>query len=193
MAMCVIAVVGAAPCQCFSLGANETTSPGRISSIGPPFALRPAATGGHDQRLTERMGVPRGASAGLERDARAANTRRWASNRESIRTLPVKYSSCPWRDGCEPLLLISILRSSSLSSLPPFPSSPRSQSLRSQVTWERKYPEGVLPDAQCNWRTREIHPQIRRKLKSGNQEARRRNQERRKRGKSLSGWHVRDN
>src|SRR5579864_5458745 len=36
MAMCVIAVVGAAPCQCFSPGENETTSPGRISSIGPP-------------------------------------------------------------------------------------------------------------------------------------------------------------
>src|SRR5207249_238420 len=35
MAMCVIAVVGAAPCQCFSLGGNQTTSPGRISSIDP--------------------------------------------------------------------------------------------------------------------------------------------------------------
>src|SRR5439155_13491858 len=35
-AMCVIAVVGAAPCQCFSPGGNQTTSPGRISSIGPP-------------------------------------------------------------------------------------------------------------------------------------------------------------
>ena len=36
MAMCVIAVVGAAPFQCFSSGASQTTSPGRISSIGPP-------------------------------------------------------------------------------------------------------------------------------------------------------------
>jgi hypothetical protein len=36
MAMCVIAVVGVAPCQCFSLGANQITSPGWISSIGPP-------------------------------------------------------------------------------------------------------------------------------------------------------------
>jgi hypothetical protein len=34
-AMCVIAVVGDAPCQCFSPGGNQTTSPGRISSIGP--------------------------------------------------------------------------------------------------------------------------------------------------------------
>src|SRR5713226_6244140 len=36
MATCVIAVVGAAPCQCFSPGGNQITSPGRISSIGPP-------------------------------------------------------------------------------------------------------------------------------------------------------------
>src|SRR5438105_15646546 len=36
MAICVIAVVGIAPCQCFSLGGNQTTSPGRISSTGPP-------------------------------------------------------------------------------------------------------------------------------------------------------------
>src|SRR5215472_6036892 len=34
--MCVIAVVGVAPCQCFSRGGNQTTSPGRISSTGPP-------------------------------------------------------------------------------------------------------------------------------------------------------------
>src|SRR5438309_1639910 len=36
IAMCVMAVVGDAPCQCFSCGSNQTTSPGRISSIGPP-------------------------------------------------------------------------------------------------------------------------------------------------------------
>ncbi len=36
IAMCVIAVVGVAPCQCFSPGANQTTSPGWISSIGAP-------------------------------------------------------------------------------------------------------------------------------------------------------------
>ena len=32
-ARCVMEVVGAAPCQCFSPGANETTSPGLTSSI----------------------------------------------------------------------------------------------------------------------------------------------------------------
>lgn len=38
MAMCVIAIVGAAPCQCLSPGENHTPSPGRISSMGPAGA-----------------------------------------------------------------------------------------------------------------------------------------------------------
>jgi hypothetical protein len=33
MAMCVMAVVGVAPYQCFSPGAMQTMSPGLISSI----------------------------------------------------------------------------------------------------------------------------------------------------------------
>src|SRR6266513_2536184 len=36
MAMCVMAVVGEAPCQCFSPGGNQITSPGRISWTGSP-------------------------------------------------------------------------------------------------------------------------------------------------------------
>src|SRR5260370_35501762 len=36
MAMCVIAVLEVAPCQCFSPGGHQTTSPGRISAFGPP-------------------------------------------------------------------------------------------------------------------------------------------------------------
>lgn len=36
MAICVIAEVGVAPCQCFVFGGIQTTSPFRISSIGPP-------------------------------------------------------------------------------------------------------------------------------------------------------------
>src|SRR5437773_3911387 len=36
MAMCVMAVVFVAPCQCFSPGGHQTTSPGRIRSTGPP-------------------------------------------------------------------------------------------------------------------------------------------------------------
>ncbi len=42
MAIWVIAVSGLAPCQCFSPGSNQTTSPGRISSTAPPsFWARP--------------------------------------------------------------------------------------------------------------------------------------------------------
>ena len=76
MAMWVIAAVGAAPCQCFSPGEIHTTSPGRISSTGPPSPLHPAKAGTHNQRLTEWVRVPGGASAWLERDARAARSRR---------------------------------------------------------------------------------------------------------------------
>ena len=36
MAVCVIEVVGAAPCQCFVPAGIQTTSPFRISSTGPP-------------------------------------------------------------------------------------------------------------------------------------------------------------
>ena len=46
---------GAAPCQCFSPGGNQTTSPGRISSIGLPQRCarpQPAVT---IERLSQRM------------------------------------------------------------------------------------------------------------------------------------------
>ena len=76
MAMCVMAVVGAAPCQCFSPGENQTTSPGRISSIGPPHALRAAATGRDDESLTQRMRVPCRPRSRLEGYAGALNKRR---------------------------------------------------------------------------------------------------------------------
>src|SRR5687767_1680570 len=36
METCVMAAVAMAPCQCFSPGGNQITSPGRISSTGPP-------------------------------------------------------------------------------------------------------------------------------------------------------------
>ena len=74
--MWVIAVVGDAPCQCFSPGGIQMTSPGRISSIGPPHRCARPAPDTHDQRLTERMRVPRRPSPRLKRDARAVDTRR---------------------------------------------------------------------------------------------------------------------
>src|SRR6266853_1872333 len=38
MAICVMVVVGDAPCQCLSPGEQQTTSPGRMTLIGPPQA-----------------------------------------------------------------------------------------------------------------------------------------------------------
>ena len=84
IAIWVIAVVAAAPCQCFSPGGNQTTSPGRISSFGSAPALRPAETGGDDQRLAKRMGVPRGAGAGLEGDAGAEAARRFGRLKQRV-------------------------------------------------------------------------------------------------------------
>jgi hypothetical protein len=75
MAMCVIASVGVAPCQCFSLGANQTTSPARISWTGPPIVLRPAKPGLDNQHLTEGMRMPGGASIRLEDNTCATHTR----------------------------------------------------------------------------------------------------------------------
>ena len=75
MAICVIAVVGVAPCQCFSPGENHTTSPGRPNFLSRAArALNPAETRRDDQGLTERMCVPSGAGSRLERDAGASHT-----------------------------------------------------------------------------------------------------------------------
>ena len=71
MAMCVMAVVAVAPCQCFSPGGNQITSPGRISSNRTAPALDPAATYGRDEVLAQGVGVPCGPRAGLERDTGA--------------------------------------------------------------------------------------------------------------------------
>ena len=76
MAMWVIAVVGVAPCQCFSLG-REPDDVALLDFLdGAALALHPAAAGGDDQGLAQRVGVPGGAGAGLEGDARAADARR---------------------------------------------------------------------------------------------------------------------
>src|SRR5438132_10419929 len=107
--MCVIAVVGAAPCQCFSLGANWTTSPGRISSIGPPSRCTrpaPAVTISvcPSGCVCHAVRAP-GSNVTLAPEARAGSC---AWNKGSIRTVPVNQSAGPLVDACEPLLLISI-------------------------------------------------------------------------------------
>src|SRR6266849_653380 len=112
MAMCVMAVVGVAPCQCFSLGANETTSPGRISSIGPPSRCarpQPAViiSVWPNGWVCQAVRAP-GSNVTLAPAARAGA---FAWNNGSIRTVPVNQSAGPLLEDCEPFLLISILNS----------------------------------------------------------------------------------
>src|SRR5207244_7248934 len=109
MAMCVMAVVAVAPCQCFSPGGNQITSPGRMSSIGPPQRCtrpQPAVTirVWPSGWLCQAVRAP-GSNVTLAPTARAGSG---ASNRGSMRTAPVKYSACPLPEGCEPLLLMSM-------------------------------------------------------------------------------------
>ncbi len=76
------------------------------------LALGQTAAGRDDENLAERMRVPCGTSAGLERD-RVADRSRWsvAWNKGSIRTVPVNQSAGPLPEGCDPLRLISIVSS----------------------------------------------------------------------------------
>src|SRR5580704_7907274 len=105
-----MAVVGAAPCQCFSPGANQTTSPGRISSMGPPSrCARPQPA------VTIKV-WPKGCVCHAVRapgsnvtHAPAIRAGAGAVNKGSIRTVPVNQSAGPLLEGCEPFLLMSIL------------------------------------------------------------------------------------
>src|ERR1017187_8951849 len=111
MAMCVRAVVGAAPCQCFSPGGNQTTSPGRISSIGSPQRCarpQPAVT----IRVCPSGCVCHAVRAPGSNVTMAPVTRAGSVplNGESMRTVPVNQSAGPLLEGCEPLLLMSIFR-----------------------------------------------------------------------------------
>src|SRR6478609_979592 len=107
MAMWVIAVVGDAPCQCFSPGSNQTTSPGLIFSTGPPSrCTRP------DPAVTIRT-CPRGwvcqavrAPGSNVTALPAARAGSGDANSGSILTVPVKYSFGPLPEGRDPLLLI---------------------------------------------------------------------------------------
>src|SRR5918911_4439293 len=108
--MCVIAVVGVAPCQCFWPGGNQTTSPGRISSTGPPQRCarpQPAVT----ISVWPSGWVCQAVRAPGSKVTSAIATRAGSGGllSGSIRTVPVKYSSGPLPDGCEPLHLISMI------------------------------------------------------------------------------------
>src|SRR2546428_6624751 len=110
MAMCVIPMFGEAPCQCLTPGGIRTTSPGRISSIGPPHCwTRPAPA------VTIKT-WPAGCVCHAER-APGSNVTKPPEVREgslagksgSTRTEPVKYWAQPFADDWEPLRAISIV------------------------------------------------------------------------------------
>src|SRR5205823_4817799 len=116
--MCVMAVVGVAPCQCFSFGGHQTTSPGRISTFGPPalcthpnpdVTIRVWPSG----CLCHAVRAP-GSNVTLAPRTRAGSG---ASNSGSMRTVPVNQSAGPFAEGCDPLLLISIFPVSFFSQL----------------------------------------------------------------------------
>src|SRR5438128_7631186 len=115
MAICVIAVVGVAPCQCFSPGGNQITSPGRISSLGPPQRCahpQPAVT----IKVWPSGCVCHAVRAPGSKVTLAPETRPGTgeSNNGSIRTVPVNQSVGPLPEGCDPLRLMSIFRPPSL-------------------------------------------------------------------------------
>src|SRR5687767_14292211 len=108
--MWVIAVFGAAPCQCFTPRGVRTASPVRISSTGPPQpCTRPTPA------VTIRT-WPRGWMCHAERapgsnDTEAPDARdgSFASNRGVTRTDPVKFSDGPGREGCDTLRVMVIV------------------------------------------------------------------------------------
>ena len=80
-----------------------------LNRIAP--ALRLAAAGRYDQDLAQWMGVPCCPGARLERHIGAERARRSLGlEKGSMRTAPVKNSSGPLLEGCDPLRLHSIFR-----------------------------------------------------------------------------------
>src|SRR5579871_581796 len=111
--MCVIAVVGVAPCQCFSPGGNQTTSPGRISSIVPSHRCA------HPQPDVTINVCPNGCVCHAVRApgsnvtlAPCTSAGSGACNNGSILTIPVNQSAGPFPEACDPALVISIFSSS---------------------------------------------------------------------------------
>src|SRR5579872_5403078 len=150
MAICVMAEVGVAPCQCFSPGGNQTTSPGWISSIGLPSRwARP-------QPLVTIRVWPSGCVCQAVRAPGSKVTLApltlpgaFASNSGSIRTVPVNQSAGPLVEGREPTRLISMCCSALVTSRPDFMAAAR-KSGRARLT-ERwlslpQHGRGVLHD-----------------------------------------------
>src|SRR3954467_6176506 len=111
MAICVIAVVGLAPCQCLSPGGNQITSPGRISSMGPPSrCTRPAPAVTISVWPSGWVCQAVRAPGSNVTAAPATRAGVGAVNSGSMRTVPVNQSAGPLPEGFEPLRAISIAR-----------------------------------------------------------------------------------
>src|SRR4029077_12432742 len=103
MATCIITVAGPAPCQCFSPGGIQTTSPARISRTLPPqLCTRPQPDMTHkvcpSGWVCQWVRAPGSKRTMPERIRAGAG----ASMTGSCQTTPVKESAGPRRDGREP-------------------------------------------------------------------------------------------
>src|SRR5437773_1617158 len=108
-AICIIAVSGPAPCQCFPSGAIHTVSPGRISRTGPPHSAT---------RPTPEITCKVWPSGWVCHAVRARGSKRTKAPRMragagasmigSCHTVPVKESAGARREGTEPNGLISM-------------------------------------------------------------------------------------
>src|SRR3954453_19061864 len=115
MAMWVMAVAGEAPCQCFSPGGDQTTSPGPTPPPGPPHRWarpRPAVTTSVCPSGWVCQAVRAPGSKVTLAPATRAGSGAWKSG--SMRTLPVNQSVGPLPDGVAPLRVISIAPPSEL-------------------------------------------------------------------------------
>src|SRR6476469_8367297 len=103
MAMCVMAVVDVAPCQCLWPGGHQMTSPARISTRDSPSHCvqpQPAVTikvcpSGCVCHAVRALG----SKVTAAHDTRAGGGGALSG---SIRTVPVNHSSGPFIEGCEP-------------------------------------------------------------------------------------------
>src|SRR5439155_26581718 len=101
--MCVIAVVGEAPCQCLWPGGHQITSPARISTIASPSHwVQP------QPKVTIKV-WPSGCVCQFERapgsNVTLAHGWRAGAGGElsgSMRTVPVNQSAGPFKDACDP-------------------------------------------------------------------------------------------
>src|SRR6478609_7348928 len=111
MAICVMAVCGMTPCQCFSSAAQQITSPGRMILIGPPqLCTRPhpdVTISVWPSGCVCQLLRAHGSNVTVAPRARAGSG---ALKSGSTRTVPVKYSAGPLAEGCDPLRLMSIVR-----------------------------------------------------------------------------------